>query len=1023
MFRKLAIAFIGIISFLPQIVSALGVGEIKLESYLNQPLNAKIELLHTRDLSAEEILPGLAPRADFKNAGVERFYFLSDISFNVKLNEDGTGYVTVTSRKPVTEPFLNFLVEVHWPAGRLLREYTLLLDPPVFADDLPPVIAVAEKSLVSAPVQPSASQESPASSSMSSPSSSSSTSSSPTSIVEESEVVYSPVNDATPTVHSNTTYRTQRNDNLWDVAQRLKPSDDVSMQQTMVALVRENPSAFIDQNINMMKSGQVLRMPDVNQTRELTTRQAIEEVARQNRAWRAKISEKRKARADETEAAQIDGTARGLTSTDTDSNMGGNLKLVSADAGEGLSEGNAVGDEGAVSGVEGGTSTAINSEELEGFKLQNRDLRGKVDELTTQVQTTEDLISLKNDQIAALQSKMAELEELTRKLQQQQQDELAQGQEYETLETVAEQASDSEEVSSLEVSPINLETATLETAETESTSEDGEAVDFNYTEEGNVEAEEVVAEEIIVEEISSESEEAAAEMDSAVSIEPQSPGLFDQLMSNSIYIGAVILILVVVGVMFVMGRRKKEEDELEPFDEEFSTSELTDEESFEQEGAQLEDEYSAEESDSEIEESAEQEELGDVIGEADIYIAYGRFPQAVEMLEKAISGHPDRTDVRLKLLEVFVETGEADKFSLHEEILKEVGDADVNAAVAELSLKVHGDENTAVVATDDTLDSLGLDLSLDGEETQDTEFSFETADDQSEEALPSLDDLEERLSEGGFGEDDFSLDDTDQTLAVDSAGGLGEPVDFGEDETALEEDVTDETLDLSLEDDDLDFSLDDELTEDEATDIESIADVEGPDDAVSADGTLTADESSYDTAEGSYDTAEGSHDTADGSYDTDSVASIESTEEIDMDFSLDDEIELAESEAIEGLAELEEQTNLLADTETDFELDETLNADLDDSFSLDEDSLDEGMESVAEAADDDTQIMDTGAEEGHDDMDFLSDADETSTKLDLARAYIDMGDRDGAKDILDEVLIEGNGEQQEEAKTLLQRVG
>ncbi|WP_369959555.1 FimV family protein [Pseudomonas benzenivorans] len=107
----------------------MGLGEITLHSALNQPLEADIELLEIADLSADDLKVRLAPTEVFSRSGVERFYFLNDLRFTPLLR-DGSGIIRVRSNQPVREPYLNFIVEVARPNGRLLREYTLLLDPP-----------------------------------------------------------------------------------------------------------------------------------------------------------------------------------------------------------------------------------------------------------------------------------------------------------------------------------------------------------------------------------------------------------------------------------------------------------------------------------------------------------------------------------------------------------------------------------------------------------------------------------------------------------------------------------------------------------------------------------------------------------------------------------------------------------------------------------------------------------------------------------------------------------------------------
>lgn len=108
--------------------SALGLGGISLHSALNQPLNAEIELLETDGLSPEDIVTRLASPDAFARAGIERVFFLNDLRFTPVLRA-GRSVIKVVSSKPVTEPYLSFLVQVARPNGDLLHEYTVLLDP------------------------------------------------------------------------------------------------------------------------------------------------------------------------------------------------------------------------------------------------------------------------------------------------------------------------------------------------------------------------------------------------------------------------------------------------------------------------------------------------------------------------------------------------------------------------------------------------------------------------------------------------------------------------------------------------------------------------------------------------------------------------------------------------------------------------------------------------------------------------------------------------------------------------------
>ncbi|MGB5738021.1 MAG: hypothetical protein WBM54_01625, partial [Woeseia sp.] len=123
---------------------ALGLGDIRLDSALNEPLRAEIALLSATPEELENLRISLASNETFERYGIDRPLFLSNLQFVVQ-----GGVVRVTSPEPITEPFVTFLVEAVWSRGRLLREYTVLLDPPTFAP--PPSAPTAEA--VTAPRQ------------------------------------------------------------------------------------------------------------------------------------------------------------------------------------------------------------------------------------------------------------------------------------------------------------------------------------------------------------------------------------------------------------------------------------------------------------------------------------------------------------------------------------------------------------------------------------------------------------------------------------------------------------------------------------------------------------------------------------------------------------------------------------------------------------------------------------------------------------------------------------------------------
>src|SRR5699024_1357713 len=177
------------------------------------------------------------------------------LTFTPEISSSGKNVIRVSSKQPVKEPYLNFLVEVIWPNGRLLREYTLLLDPPLYAPQQVIYAPELAATPAAATIQPSSQarrqvppRRAPAAS--------------------------------TPQVAQGGEYRVQKNDTLWDIASRVKGSG--SVHQAMLAIQDLNPNAFVNGNINRMKSGQVLRLPDAQAINRRTHNQAVAQVNQQN---------------------------------------------------------------------------------------------------------------------------------------------------------------------------------------------------------------------------------------------------------------------------------------------------------------------------------------------------------------------------------------------------------------------------------------------------------------------------------------------------------------------------------------------------------------------------------------------------------------------------------------------------------------------------------------------------------------------------------------------------------------------
>ena len=122
--HQLLMALFWVCWVLPHYALAVGLGEISVSSALNDRLAAEVELLGSQGLKPGEAMVSLASKEDFARIGVERYFYLTDIKFQIDEAETGL-VVKLTSGDPITEPFLNFVVEVLWPQGKLLKEYTV----------------------------------------------------------------------------------------------------------------------------------------------------------------------------------------------------------------------------------------------------------------------------------------------------------------------------------------------------------------------------------------------------------------------------------------------------------------------------------------------------------------------------------------------------------------------------------------------------------------------------------------------------------------------------------------------------------------------------------------------------------------------------------------------------------------------------------------------------------------------------------------------------------------------------------
>ncbi len=914
--NKLAAAILGVSLALPGVASALGVGDYTLKSYLNQPLKLDVGLIQTKDLTTDEIVVGLASPEEFEKVGVDYVYFLQDLQFSVEQGADGGMQVRVSSQKAVTEPFLNFILQVQWPGGRALREYTILLDPPVYKSgdaptatsqpvtkesaepaaaapaptepaststgDAPPPLVMSDGSTFDEATLPTPEPASDTAtgvvladeSGLPPPPSAAAGATQPaqpdSTVATQSKPAAESASSRSAAVEGE--YKVVANDTMWDIAQRHQGTGTV--QQTMLAIQRANPDAFIKGNLNLVKKGAVLRIPGEGEVQQINRGEASAEFAAQTKAWREMLDQR--AVALPSDKATLEASAPVAAKPAAPRGTGkGEVTLV-APTGSSKS--------GKASGGRSDAALendlAIAKESISKATRENKALEKHLGELDTKIKASEKQLTVKNDRIAGLQEELGKLQK-------------------EQGVVPAESAA--------EAKP---ETPVAETPKPK------------------VKKEPIPAEPVV--------EKAA---------EPASPGL----PLIPIIAGAAVLL---GGGAFLFLRRRKSAAP--------TATDTQHDEQVEEDLAQLQDLNLSDADDQDEDLNIDMGDStdaggdaggGDPLGEADMYVAYGRFQQAADILYAALQREPERGEIRVKLAEVYAEMGDNDAAGEQARAAASSSDAAVRQQAEAVLSRIGGGSasgtgKTKAVSAPAMDDSLSLD---------DLAQEFSTSTDSTATATTSaLDDMS------------FDLDDAPSSSPATTK---------------------EEALDFSLDDVDIDLGTVEVAATPSpvsSTEVRPKADF----------GEMSFDDAGFD----------------DLSLPEDTTAQAPAADEL----TLEDDFSLEESADLPSL-----------DDEPDFAATSGTQPKLTDKM-VEEVTLAPApapaaeMDLEAELADLETGLQ---AEENNDDFDFLTDSDENATKLDLAKAYIEMSDIDGARDILNEVLAEGNAAQKSEAGKLLGQIG
>ncbi|ABR89347.1 FimV type IV pilus assembly protein [Janthinobacterium sp. Marseille] len=905
---------------------AAGLGKLTVMSSLGQPLRAEIELTSVAPDELASLAPKLASAEAFRQANIDFNPSLFSLRFAVE-QRGGQPIVRITSTQPINEPFVDMLLELGGNKGRLVREYTFLLDPPEMrsaqsaqvapiAITAPPAARVVESrpEVAAAPVAAPTPAPAPAAPVREIP---------PPVAAKPRAVAPAPAAAPAPAPKAAAApvdeYQVKKGDTLAKIANQYRPSG-VSLDQMLVALYRANPEAFIDKNMNRLRAGQILSVPEADAAQAVAQSDArgvvIAQAADFN-AYRNKLAGQvaNAAAKKSDDAKQADGgkiTAKVQDEAGAAAEAKDKLKLSKS---------------GAAATGSDKLANQAGAEELIAKDKAIADANARVKELEKNVNELQKILEIKNKDLAA-QQKQAEV--------------------------AAAAAVAAPAAATPPAATPAPETPAAPAAETPAAAATPPAA-----EEKPAEAAPAAAEPAPV--------AAKPKKPVVVAPPPPQPGFFEDLTDNAMFLpGAAALLALLAGLGIYSSRRRKQQPK--SFEDSIITdSSLKSNSLFGSTGGQSVDTNNSV-FNSNFVPSASQLDTNEVdpIAEADVYIAYGRDAQAEEILKEALRNQPDRHAVRVKLLEIYSSRNDVRSFEILATELYSMtkGEGDDWAQAATMGLIL--DPSNPLYANGAVPEDVAAKASAMTAPTQ---------------PLDGLDDL--------------------RGIAPVAAGAaaLGTAAYFASNnsEAEAEEPAYTPEAEPKAVVEDLDFDL-------EGLGIEKTADAEKPAEDAAVPAEFPADVAAIDFDFLDDKSAAPAAKSGNTLQFFDSEASAPTvpaanTPAATPDFLLPDDIELdfpehdaAAFSATQPMANLPE-----------FDLSD---------IALELDPVDKpAVQGEAETA---LPELDGLGDEAS----YSANA-EMATKLDLAIAYQEIGDREGARELLEEVLKGGNGEQSEKAKALL----
>lgn len=913
--RKLAMALLSIGVILPGLTHALALRDVKTKSALGEPFRAELDLSDLGDLTEEDIKVSLAQAEDFERLGIEQTYLLADLRFEVVVNQGGRSYIKINSPKRVTEPFLDFIIRVTWPNNTRLHQITALLDPPASK--------LARKAeLIQAPV-----------------------------VVKSEPVVQPvvktieqpPVVEAVEMVTTEKSYTVRKFDTLWKIARKVRPNTAIPVGQMMKALHKANPDAFIANNMNMLKDGEVLKVPNLSDV------QSAAQIAQQQANTPAVVQAQTKPLARQ----QIDATKKEKIVVNTPVIAKPQLKLL-APTGQKAAQSTGLTEKVAKKQHSEPASVVTHKKVTVEKVVQKTESYNQ--KLTQELGSLEQQLKLNDKKIAMQNAKLAQLEA-----------------QLKARRLAAEQAKHKTDLEKKAVATMAC----------------------------------------------------AVALQSFVSVDAHAADAPAKGGSMMPIIGGVVAILIVIAAIFVLkGKGKKEQPPVaKPVAPTPPVAKPVTPEVKKPEPVVVKPEP-----------KPEPAKPQDPLEEVRPFLEMERYPQAVGLLNKALVQTPDRADIHVKLLEIFVKQKDRPAFEEQYKKLEALSDLDAMVAADKLKQQLPQpapkapekskiDETGALVfetskpvvappapvveekpsiSLDDLENDFKLSLSSPNLKALDIPLAPDPIELQQPEPIVAakedakIAELDDLLS-GGL---EFKFDKEQAPVAPQEAHtGLDFKLDDVKFDLAEPEVKPNVGTGLSLD------SLDDFLAENK---IETPVEPAAP--AVETALDFEAELAKFKEEKQEPELA----DNLDAGFELEEfkLADEPTTKENDLEFDLTADFSLDEQPVVEEKA--------------DFNLDfDTPSADLDDlAAKFDQQTLAD-TDLPAEDLDLDFDVSissDDVVAELDKEFSFLANTDENATRLDLARAYLEMGDRLGARDLLEEVVAEGNGAQKTEAQGMLMRI-